>query len=737
MAPWTLHERFTLFHLFRTYGYQRNDDDWWSIFKSMHGTGRERQVVYDDWGQAENGTRGAMYRNQILNSSRYTAEETATSEHTLRRIYRHATRLTITLPRKIERKARKPEQPVKRKNGDASAPTPSTAENTQDQTAPTSAKAIPPIARREKPTGTPKPDHEEVMSSTANRPTQIAPLPPVHNVGPFIKREKPTGPLKRKREQAAPSTGYQINDFDKSVQAAERLMATANHFRYVMATDKRPEDVETGTTKASKDLAQSSPLSRAEPNTRSQKGETGSIEGQGSQNGKRKSRDELNVNYAQRFDANGRMPEAPERSRARSKPSLEKQKSSSAIPGDDEMKADDRNDVELEKPCENNISGIESAGQQHSEPDIPRFLEWIPKDGLNSSDNTANTQLSVYTEIKESDAKAYICWVLESLLHILEDPIVQKPKTNLPPWQKPPPFGPAPTSKERIKTYVANVFGNHVNSEAFERIYDENVASGGRLGSIAYGVHFACEKLAEHSRPFWESFEAGYPEYTEQEGIFSNFRLAASLFGQRMSMFHYNDVKWVGEQGGQPVIGLAGTLPVDQLKLVSRKSPAFKRGGRVYSIMFFQPNCLGMGINVKESTALIMIDAMICDRNHCDKCSPGVLDIPKEASQFSGLPRVHARFLKNDNVFVHANILSPEDHDEEFVEDTELGPIEVTFFHGAWQEAIICDRSSCDGCQEYTDFYKKLEYPDFSKVENQGVDLGKTGKKGRGRKGRR
>lgn len=65
------------------------------------------------------------------------------------------------------------------------------------------------------------------------------------------------------------------------------------------------------------------------------------------------------------------------------------------------------------------------------------------------------------------------------------------------------------------------------------------------------------------------------------------------------------------------------------------------------------------------------------------------------------LPRVHARFLKDGNVFAHRDVKNKKVHGETFIHDVKSGIIKATFWEGHEEGAIICVRSCWDRCIEY------------------------------------
>lgn len=334
---------------------------------------------------------------------------------------------------------------------------------------------------------------------------------------------------------------------------------------------------------------------------------------------------------------------------------------------------------------------------------------------LNNNDGPPNSaEGSTVSEESDEATRAYYRrrrryknWVRRNLINILEGSIEAQPVRNLPPQRGrarkiavPAQFS-APSSKDRIAAWFYLLFGGRISRETCEQMIDDSPLLHGELLTF---IHRSCiGKVGPPDYKFLVSFDAG-PAHP-----FSNFHIVAPIFVECLSMVHYKDVKWKGHQGGQAVIGLEGTFPVESLTFVDENSDIFKRSGRVYSIMIFQPNALGMGSNVMESTAWVKFDAMICDSEYCDTCSPEGPGISSETPSFSGYPRVHARFLASGNRYKEGIIKSPAYHHEEFIEDLNLGEIEVKFYDNHRESAMICQRSSCKGCIEYAGLYKKLE----------------------------
>lgn len=249
--------------------------------------------------------------------------------------------------------------------------------------------------------------------------------------------------------------------------------------------------------------------------------------------------------------------------------------------------------------------------------------------------------------------------------------------------------------------FFEHLFGYRLSREIIQDVIDR---ASQQDKSVLYAVYAECRELESPEYTIFKAFDAG-----PHETLFPNFTIAVGNFGRLLSMIHYNDVAWKGHQGGQPVYGLEGMKPVGNMLCVNKDRNIFKLGARVYKVMVFQPNCLGMGNSSRESKAWIAYDAMICDPKRCNTCTPGAGEISDDEVLTSGLPRVHHRFLGSGNVFKESRILSPKDHDEDFIEDTGLGPLQVSFNGGFRQPAIICDMKNCKGCRDYVNIWKESE----------------------------
>lgn len=568
MVRWTLYERYTLYHLFHCFGYDRNDQDWWMIYTSMHGKKRPHQVVYDDWGQRDHESRGAMYRTQVFkrDGSQYTDEENVALVKALHEITRHAKELGITLPKM----AKKPRTSPANQNDALERST------------------------------------NDLSHADDNMPAE-EPVPT---------------PLRTSERSQATAPGSSLN----IAQRAEDTTSSTRSTNNAAVRTKLSAHSQDGTSQQSKKARYAMTVSEALA--------------------------EVNRPFSP-FVKCKESNEAPQERREGALWQPDKTSTDGGV-GDADTNVDDN-----AQPAEPPLFALRTVDQD---------VKWT------------------YGE-----------WVLENIEDIIFEEIVEPPATNVRRQKKRQRVNPAPTPRDRINAFFAYIFDGKIDEETIDTIIKR--ADNNNIE----GIYRVCCYLTEPRHLLKESFDA------RRNSPFFNFHVAARVFGRKLHMVHYKDVTWQGKRGGQPMIGFEGMQPLINMEILDETHPDFRSGSRVYTIKIFQPNCLGMGNTIGRSTACVTFDAMICNPKACRVCSGGNQILEGNAAESSNLPRVHGRFLMSENEFYAGPTLGPNRHHEEFVEDLELGPIDVEFTDDHSEPVIICNRWKCASCIEYMSFYKKLE----------------------------